>query len=132
MYVAGLDCITRQYMTWITTHLCYEICQMSVYVCICHRDRLGIKTFVYIRLYDRTLCGMGNMTLMDVYVTGQCYIGHYVIRTCHRVKLYHKGHKRFMYVYHMDRMCHKILCGMGTRHLCMNMSKCSCMYMSQG
>ena len=22
------------------------------------------------------------------------YIGHYVIRTCHSVKMYHKGHKR--------------------------------------
>ena len=22
------------------------------------------------------------------------YIGHYVIRTCHRVKMYHIGHKR--------------------------------------
>ena len=62
VYVSGLDCITRQYMTRITRHLCYEICEMSVYVSICHRDRLGIKTFVYIRLYDRTLCGMGNDT----------------------------------------------------------------------
>lgn len=97
VYVTGLDCITRQYMTRITTHLCYELCQMSVYVCICHRDKLGIKMFVYIRLYDRTYV-VWVMTLMDVYVTGQCYIGHYMIRTC---KLYRKSHKRFMYVYHL-------------------------------
>ena len=43
------------------------------------------------------------------------YIEHWVIRTCHNVKLYHKDHKRFMYICHRTLLYHRTLCGIDNK-----------------
>ena len=54
---------------------------------IFYYKRLGIEISLYIKLNHRTV----------------------VIRTHHRVKSYHKGHKRFMYVPHRGLLYHGTL-----------------------
>ena len=105
-HMAGLYCIIRG---WVLRHL-YILGYMMQHFLVCV-----------------TRCSCKYMSEDNVIP----YIEHCMIGTCHRVKLYHKGHKKFMYKHHRTLLYHRTLCSMSNKMFVYKYVK-EFVYMSQG